>query len=161
FKNLSSFDVANRFNDYFSEIGNKITANMSFDDNFEPYNYNIQEAFNFTPITETEVAAQVKQLGNKLTAGNDGITCGIIKRYSEILVPVLCQLFNKCIIANTFPDCLKRAIVVPIFKSGSKTEFGNYRPISILSNISKVFEKIIFNRMCAFIEKHDIIHKNQ
>src|SRR5690606_38834131 len=161
FKNLSSVDVANRFNYYFSEIGNKITANMSFDEYFELYNYNIQEVFNFTPITETEVALQVKQLGNKLTAGHDGITCSIIKRYSEIFVPVLCQLFNKCIISNCFPDCLKRAIVVPIFKSGCENEFGNYRPISILSNISKIFEKIIFNRMNVFIDKHNILHKNQ
>ena len=60
-----------------------------------------------------------------------------------------------------WPDALKSAEVIPIYKAGSKNEMTNYRPISLISNIAKIFEKIIHNRIINFISKHNIISKNQ
>ena len=70
-------------------------------------------------------------------------------------------LISKALKAQTFPDCLKRAVVVPIFKSGNVSEANNYRPISLLPAISKVFEKIIYIRMTSLLKHTNQLHNNQ
>ena len=70
-------------------------------------------------------------------------------------------LVNKALKAQTFPECLRRAVVVPIFKSGNVSEANNYRPILLLPAISKVFEKIIYIRMTSFHKHTDQLHNNQ
>ena len=59
------------------------------------------------------------------------------------------------------PDNLKIAEVVPIFKKGSRLKASNYRPISLLSNLNKIFEKIVFNRVYRFVEKFNCFYKKQ
>ena len=59
---------------------------------------------------------------------------------------------NDCLRNNIFPDVLKNAEITPCFKKGDKGEKGNYRPVSILSNFSKVFERLIYNQLNEFME---------
>ena len=77
------------------------------------------------------------------------------------ILDTLTFLINKALKAQTFPDCLKRAVIAPIFKSGNVSEANNYRPISLLTAISKVFEKIIYIRMTSFLKHTDQLHNNQ
>ena len=77
------------------------------------------------------------------------------------ILDTLTFLINKALKAQTFPECLKRAVVVPIFKSGNVSEAKNYRPISLLPAISKVFEKIIYIRMTSFLKHTNQLHNNQ
>ena len=70
-------------------------------------------------------------------------------------------IINTCIERATWPDALKKAEIVPIYKSGDKHNATNYRPISLISNIGKVFEKIIYNRIYEFIKKHNLITDQQ
>ena len=63
--------------------------------------------------------------------------------------------------AGVHPDLLKIAKTIPIHKKGSRLTVSNYRPISLLSNVNKIFEKIIFNRVYNFLEDHDCIYKHQ
>ena len=75
---------------------------------------------------------------------------------------LICKLlFNYSFRYGIFPDCLKIAKVVPIFKKGDKNEINNYRPISLLSTFSKILEKLICKRMRKFLDKHSIISSNQ
>jgi len=74
---------------------------------------------------------------------------------------ILCGIFNECIQAGIYPECLKRAAIKPLHKKESKLDIGNYRPISLLSNINKIFEKIIHTSLTDFINKHNIIFDNQ
>ena len=60
-----------------------------------------------------------------------------------------------------FPDKLKIAEVIPIFKTENPNFIVNYRPISLLSNFSKFFEKVIYNRLVEFADKHDILYRCQ
>ena len=60
-----------------------------------------------------------------------------------------------------FPTALKTAKIIPIYKKGERDDLINYRPISLLSNVSKVFEKIIFNRLYKFIDKYGILDSMQ
>jgi potassium voltage-gated channel Eag-related subfamily H protein 8 len=62
---------------------------------------------------------------------------------------------------GVFPDALKKASVVPIYKAGDKSIFTNYRPISILPAFSKVFEKVITNRLDSFLSKYNILFDKQ
>ena len=74
---------------------------------------------------------------------------------------VISSLFNMCISSGCFPDVLKIAKVTPIFKKGAKTEISNYRPISILKNIGKIFESLIHSRLKSFFESLNLFSKNQ
>ena len=79
----------------------------------------------------------------------------------ELLAPHLSELFNLCIATATFPDILKIAKVVPIYKKGSLREVKNYRPVSTLSNISKIFETLLFKRLDSFIKSKSLLSENQ
>ena len=88
----------------------------------------------------------------------DGISNEILKCCSQAIEPAA---FNECIEKRTFPKCLKIAKVIPIFKKGDKRNPENYRPISLLSSKSKVFEKLLQSRMIKFYEKNCFISGNQ
>ncbi len=75
--------------------------------------------------------------------------------------PFLEVLFNKMIVQAHIPKNLNTAIVVPIFKGNSKMDMNNYRPISIISFILKIYEKLIYNRLFSFIKKHRLISDAQ
>ena len=68
---------------------------------------------------------------------------------------------NMSLEQGVVPDAMKLAKVMPIHKAKSKQLFTNYRPISLLSNMSKILEKVILNRMMAFLVKHDILYNKQ
>merc|ERR1711954_372892 len=73
----------------------------------------------------------------------------------------LVKIFNLSINTGIYPNSLKIAKVIPIFKSGSKNSVNNYRPISILSTINKIFEKIIYSRLVNYIDKFKLLYKYQ
>ena len=85
----------------------------------------------------------------------------VLKRYSDKISFILAELFNKCVLSGVFPATLKTAIVTPIFKEGKIEEYSNYRPISILSLLSKIFEKLISMRITSFFNEHQIINPEQ
>ena len=77
----------------------------------------------------------------------------LIKLSMTIIAPILCNIFNHCFIAGVFPDVFKSAEVIPIFKSGEKTNISNWRPICLLCPYSKLFEKCIDTRLRIFLPK--------
>ena len=92
--------------------------------------------------------------------GLDGISNGILKCCSPVIEPAIAAAFHKRIEERTFPKCLKIAKVIPRFKKGDKRKSGYYRPISWLSSIGKVFEKLLQLRMIELCEKNSIISGN-
>ena len=78
-----------------------------------------------------------------------------------IVIYLLAEFFNRFISQATYPDSLKLARVVPVFKSGDSANINNYRPISILSTVNKVFETLTFDRISSFLNSHNIISNNQ
>ena len=97
-----------------------------------------------------EVAKTLKQTKNKKSYGLDGVSHEILKCGLPVIEPVIAAAFNKCVDERTFPKWRKIAKVVPIFKKGDKRKPENYRPISLLSSISKAFEKLLQSRMIKF-----------
>ncbi len=85
----------------------------------------------------------------------------VLKLFKHTLSPTLTILFNNCIHSGVFPDPLKIARVIPLYKNGDRNDITNYRPISLLPVISKIFEKLIHTRMLSFLEKHNVIYSKQ
>lgn len=70
-------------------------------------------------------------------------------------------MFDKIIETGRYPNCLKVAKVIPIFKSGDSADVGNYRPISTLSVFNKIFEKLLVARILDFFHRHDVFYNLQ
>ena len=81
-----------------------------------------------------------------------------MKLATTVVAPILTDMFNCCIQEGTYPDILKIAQIIPIYKKGDKEKCCNYRPISLLSPISKVFEKLIYNQLQNYLYKKRFIN---
>ena len=112
------------------------------------------------PITAEELVNTVDQLRDS-SPGHDGIPIMIIRKVLTCILPVLLHLCNTSFSTGVFPDQLKIAKVVPIYKAGDKTLYSNHRPISILPAISKLLEKIMYKRVIQFCTNNNIITKDQ
>ena len=111
------------------------------------------------PSTSTEVAGIIKQLNKE--GGLFDIKKCFLLAILPLISSVLSELFNRCVETGIFPDSLKTARVTPIYKKGSKTDIKNYRPVSVLGNISKIFEGLMFNRISDFFYKNELLCETQ
>src|SRR2546425_2254388 len=107
---------------------------------------------------ESHVIASLK---NTASCGYDQISVASVKAVSSIISPILATLINHSIDKGIFSDALKVAKILPIYKSGDKTLISNYRPISLLTVFSKIYEKIILKRFDSFLIKHQILYDMQ
>ena len=156
--------IANTFNDFFSEIGEKLASKFSNQNSSEFKNYlgsPIPHSIFLYSITEAEIINVISKLKTSNSTGYDGYNTKFIKLSASLLAPALVKIFNLSINTGVYPNSLKIAKVIPIFKSGSKTSVNNYRPISILSTINKIFEKIIYSRLVNYIDKFKLLYKYQ
>ena len=93
----------------------------------------------------------------KKQLGHGGISCKTIKLLAYIISPILSDIFNHTLQHSKFPDSFKVAKIIPLDKEGKSNVGYNYRPISILSTLSKLFEKVINKRLVDFFEKYNVI----
>ena len=124
------------------------------------YINSIEHSIVITDISYTEVTQVISTLKNS-SAGWDELPTFVAKKCISGYIEPLTYLINTSFTEGVFPKELKLARVVPIFKIGDKTELTNYRPISVLSFFSKVFEKIMYTHLLDFIEQNKIIYKHQ
>lgn len=110
---------------------------------------------------EDEVDKIILTLRNDCATGIDKIPCTFIKKYKQHLIPPLTYLFNQCISKGIFPQALKKAVVHPIHKNGDKSFINNYRPIALLPSISKILERLIYNRLIKYIERKGLLATTQ
>ena len=95
------------------------------------------------------------------SAGIDKISIKLIKAAGRTILNSLKNIFNLSLNTGIFPDDWKTVRVTPIFKSDNKTDCGNYKPISIISNVAQIFEKAVYNQLITFLNKNQVIDKNQ
>ena len=91
----------------------------------------------------------------------DGISLSLLKVVASEISPPLGHIFNLSLETGTFPEKLKSSRVVPIFKAGDKTSCDNYRPITLVSSISKILEKIVAERLIFHLTYHNLIYNHQ
>lgn len=154
-------DIVNILNEQFVNVENPIPTYIPIDENFNLDSLFIQNKFNFERICNDDIVSAISKLKSNVSQGLDNISCKIIKAIPENCINVLCYLFNTTIESNEFPKLLKHARITPIYKSGDKNNPLNYRAISILPIISKVFEHIMLEQISYFFNTNNIINKNQ
>ena len=91
------------------------------------------------------------------TCGYDDISSFVLKTTIQVLALPLSVMINHCIALSSFPNQLKLAKVMPVYKSGSSVNIQSYRPISLLPSLSKIFERVILNRLVSFLERNSLI----
>lgn len=157
-------DITEQFNEYFANVGNNLAARITPHDENAYKKYlplSISSSLFLVPISPFEVMQQIHSLKNKKSCGCDNIATYFVILAANVLANPLSILLNYSFEFGIFPECLKTAKIIPIFKSGDKNEINNYRPISILSIFSKILEKLIAIRTRKFLEKHSILMPTQ
>lgn len=114
-----------------------------------------------SPADCVEVKTTIKQLQNTNSSGDDKVSVKVLKYVANEIVEPLTHVINLIIGTGDFPEALKISEIRPIFKSGDKGIVSNYRPVAILSNISKIVEKIIHNRLINFFDHHQLLSDYQ
>ena len=115
----------------------------------------------FRTIDEKEVTAAIAMTKKKYGTDCNNLNYVYIKALSASVSPVLTMLFIKCFEEGNFPKSFKIASITPLHKEGDKSRPDNYRPISLLTIIRKIFEFLIFHRIKNYIEKFKILKVNQ
>jgi len=154
--------IAEYFNNHFSGVAERIDrsippATHSFLEYLGNPNPN---SMYVTPSTPVEVSSIICNLVNKSTDIRS-LPVFIYKYCSDMISPVISMLFNLSLESGIFPTCLKDAIIVPIHKAGSVNCLDNYRPISLLSILSKIFEKLMAKRLKSFLDTGGLLNSNQ
>ena len=154
--------IAQGFNNFYINVGPNLASKIP-KDNRSPTVYikqKITEAMLVTPVNNDEVEEIIKSLKDG-SAGWDEISSHIVKKtYNNFLQP-LTHIMNLSICSGVFPAQMKIARVIPLFKSGDSTLFSNYRPVSVLPLFSKILERLMYKRLLAFINEHNLLYCNQ
>ena len=155
-------NIADALNNFFVNVGINITKHLNRQntDHIQYLTGSFDNPFSFRPVTTTDIEKVILSLKNK-SSDTKTVPAKILKHLHVIIAPVLKSIINKSFESALFPDNLKIAKVVPIFKDGQKTNCSNYRPISILPVISKIFEKCAHKQLYDFFQLHNILVREQ
>ena len=162
-KNSQKANISEQFNKYFVNIGKEVSNNVPQSlSSYSDYIGQIQEhSFFFDPIEPYDVSVITSKLKSKNSKGHDDISTKLVKKSINHISEPLSHIINQSISLGIVPKNMKIAKVVPIFKSGDKHIFNNYRPISILPAFSKILEKIVANKLMKFLETYKLLYKHQ
>ena len=168
--NSKPAEIANHFNDFYSTLADKLVEKLpiapnKFGDN-ETENYYEEKKLKennleFRTVDKSEISKILLNINNSKSPGFDNVAGKFLKDGSEILSAHISNIFNLSVMLSKFPSQCKIAKIKPIFKKASKLEAVNYRPISLLPLISKVFEKCIHDQLQMYVTSFNIIYKLQ
>ena len=151
-------------NNYFTNIGPDLAKKFEncTDKKYMKYmgESNKQSMYMFK-TNPNEIFKLIKNLKNKKSSGFDEISAKFLKLCAPYVSTPLANIFNASISKGVYPDLLKTARVTPIYKKGVKSDPGNYRPISVLSQVNKVLEKILHKRLYKYLSKFKILYEYQ
>ena len=172
----NSEDISEMFSIFFTSLASESTANKQeskdfiekhfekinekrIENNLKPMN---NDCFEFLPVNAERVQKLIDNLSATSGPGITGISSKIIKAASAKLVPFITELFNECIQNNTIPTEWKTAVVTPIYKKkGDQCDINNYRGISVLPPLAKIFEKILASQIIDHLNKHNLLFNGQ
>ena len=155
--------MANAFNAFFTEAGKNIYNSVE-PTTKKPTDYipdNSPPLMEFNDINEVMVISTISNMDPKSSVDASGISMKMIKFIKHQIAKPLAHLFNLSVTTGVFPSKLKTSRTIPVYKAGDNTSCDNYRPISLLSSLSKVLEKIIANKLVNHLEINNLLHPNQ
>ena len=162
-KNLTSkSEIADAFNDFFATIGSNLAKKIPDSDTpFTAFLSRVEEEMKIKDLSDEELKVAISNLEPEKSAGYDEISPKIVKVASTEIFKPLKYIINLSLRQGVVPDKIKIARVVPVHKDGERTEVSNYRPISILSCFSKIYERIMYNRLYDHLRINEILYQKQ
>ena len=157
--------ITNQFAKYFSTVGSKFAnkiknSKKGIKEYLTVMTRNTHTSF-FAPTDLTELKSLIDELPNKSSSGYNDVSNKILKQLKNVICEPLTLIFNKSMTEGIFPEIMKVADVVPLYKSKEKHLTTNYRPISLLPTISKVLEKLIYKRTYSHLDMTGQIYTEQ
>ena len=149
-------EKAKKFNDFFLSHSDIDEQNVELPIYNEP-----DGPLNLIHVTQDDVKDQINCIDPSKASGPDGIGSKMLKLAGDSIVPSLTRLFNLSLTSHQYPTPWKKANVTPIFKKDDPSDVNNYRPISLLSCLSKLFEKIVFKYLFNFLRDNNKISLKQ
>ena len=157
-------EVSNIFNRFFIDVGPNLARTIV---NQNPHHapimtdFSTHNSFFLEPTSATEITTIIFKMNDKKAAAIDKLSVKVLKSIARFIAEPLTYIINKSIETSIFPDHFKKAEVIPIYKAGDKTLPTNYRPISLISNLAKIYEKIIKVRLDSYIRTFKILNPMQ
>ena len=116
---------------------------------------------NVSRLNQNELISEISKLNIKKSGGHDNVSPKLLKENTDIFIKPLVHLINLSLQTGIVPDKLKIAKVIPIYKKDERFYVNNYRPISLLSTINKLLEKLMYKRLISFLNVHKILYSYQ
>ena len=154
--------ISNKFTDFFINIGPTLARAIP-DSKNKPSHYlgqRLGETVFLAPVTQEEIKLKIKSLKDTAT-GYDEINAMSLKLVNQFITQPRTHLCNLSLTQGVFPEKLKIANVIPLYKTDYSMSFNNYRPVSLLCALSKIFEKVMYDRIILFLENFIILNENQ
>lgn len=161
---INNTDLANEFNNYFVSIGANLSKNITQPHSVSYKQYmsgNYPNSFFLKPTDATELHNIIMALKSSNSAGEDEISSKILKSIAKEIIEPLTHCINLSLLTGTVPKMTKIAKIIPIFKAGDKNDITNYRPISILPTLSKILERVVYNRLINYLNALNILNPSQ
>ena len=159
-------EIANEFNEFYVNVGANLAKDIECANILKDYDdylkdIDIGKSMYVTPTNEQEILNIVNKFNGKSSEDINGVSMNIIKKVVESIVSPLNYICNISLNSGVFPDKLKIAKVIPLYKSGQMHEVSNFRPVSILPQLSKVLEKLFEIRLRNYIDKNSLLFNGQ
>ena len=152
-------------NEYFCSVGKDLAEKIEYAHNpllSADYNVNPEEkCFRFKSIDGRKIRDAIGEVKTSKRFGTDNISSYFLKLSMPYIQNSLAYIFNTSLESTKFPDDWKTARVTPTFKEGDKSDKANYRHISVLIVISRLFEKLVFNQLYQYLDHKGLLIPNQ
>lgn len=158
---INKLEIANKFNKHYTEIGENYANKIITPKNYVENKIVLENSILLSSVEIQEVIRVIKGLKKKKSPGYDGIRSETLIEIAEEIALPLNIAINKSFSTGIFPKSLKVGIIKPLHKGGETNEINNYRPVTLISNIAKIFEKVIKIRLTSFWGKYKILSDNQ
>ena len=156
--------IAERFAQYFNSVGKEQAESILTDqlptDPARVSSFTNRSLY-LKPVSESEITAIISRLKPKISAGYDSISPKVLKQISLCLISPITKLINRCMADGYFPSPLKIARVIPIHKGKETCNVSNYRPISLLTSLSKIYESALHSRITKFLTQNNLLSEFQ
>ena len=155
--------IADPMMKYFCSIGEELSKNIPYKSNSFSSNqiHSPDRSYMITPINAEHISKASSKFKSSHGHGLDNISSFFLKKGMPVSANGISQMLDLCLSLGKFPDIWKMARVTIIYEDGSRNEVSNYRPISVLPVVSRLFEKLVYDQLYTYLNTNSLIHSGQ